>query len=356
MRELEASGAQVKATALILALLLASACHRAPRLDTDYPIIQAQVETEPVASTGDAADDPAIWVNPQDPAANRILGTDKKRGLAVYDLSGNELQMLERGNLNNVDLRQAVFIEGRETTIAAATSRSETSLDIFEVSPSGEVTFVLAEPLDMQDPYGMCMMLDAEGDASVFANDKNGKYQHWQITRDGRMELRLLGEFALGSQPEGCVVDDMRARLYAGEEALGVWMLPADTARAQERVLIDRTGGGHLVADVEGMAIYRAAAQTSYLVVSSQGDHSFAIYDIDNEHSFGGSFRIFDRPELGIDGAEETDGIDISSTRLGSAFPQGLLVVQDGFNRHPRERQNFKLIDWREVIEALGLG
>jgi myo-inositol-hexaphosphate 3-phosphohydrolase len=38
-----------------------------------------------VARTGDAADDPAIWRNPADPAGARILGTNKKQGLLVYN-------------------------------------------------------------------------------------------------------------------------------------------------------------------------------------------------------------------------------------------------------------------------------
>jgi 3-phytase len=38
----------------------------------------ARVETEPVPSSGDAADDPAIWVHPGDPARSLVLGTDKK--------------------------------------------------------------------------------------------------------------------------------------------------------------------------------------------------------------------------------------------------------------------------------------
>ncbi|MGH1558903.1 phytase [Caulobacter segnis] len=43
--------------------------------------IQAVRETVPVASTGDAADDPAIWRNPVDPAKSLIVATDKDWGL-----------------------------------------------------------------------------------------------------------------------------------------------------------------------------------------------------------------------------------------------------------------------------------
>ena len=38
-----------------------------------------------------------------------MVGTDKRSGLLVYDLSGNQLQHLAAGNLNNVDLRTGAW-------------------------------------------------------------------------------------------------------------------------------------------------------------------------------------------------------------------------------------------------------
>jgi myo-inositol-hexaphosphate 3-phosphohydrolase len=38
----------------------------------------AVIETEAVPSRGDAADDPAIWIHPDNPAQSLVLGTDKK--------------------------------------------------------------------------------------------------------------------------------------------------------------------------------------------------------------------------------------------------------------------------------------
>ena len=48
----------------------------------------ARVATEPVPSAGDAADDPAIWIHPDDPARSLVIGTDKKGGLEAYSLDG----------------------------------------------------------------------------------------------------------------------------------------------------------------------------------------------------------------------------------------------------------------------------
>ena len=56
--------------------------------------VKPVAETAPVPHSGDAADDPAIWVNPANPSASRIFDTDKQGGLAVYDLAGKELQYL----------------------------------------------------------------------------------------------------------------------------------------------------------------------------------------------------------------------------------------------------------------------
>jgi hypothetical protein len=66
--------------------------------------VAATAETDPVPHGGDA-DDPAIWLHPDDPAKSTIIGTDKLGGIAVYDLAGAQILFLADGDLNNVDLR-----------------------------------------------------------------------------------------------------------------------------------------------------------------------------------------------------------------------------------------------------------
>ena len=56
------------------------------------------LETEVAASYGDAADDPAIWVHPDDPAKSLVIGTDKQLGLYVFDLEGRAVQTLPDGS------------------------------------------------------------------------------------------------------------------------------------------------------------------------------------------------------------------------------------------------------------------
>jgi 3-phytase len=115
---------------------------------------------------------------------------------------------------------------------------------------------------------------------------------------------------------------------------------------------VDRTGGGHLVADVEGITIYRASGGEGYLLVSSQGDDAYAVYRRRPPNEYIGRFRIGDGA---VDGVTSTDGIDVTSQRLPAPFTEGLLVVQDDRNTSPQAPQNFKLVPWSEVRRALAL-
>ena len=87
---------------------------------------RAAVETEPVPSKGDAADDPAIWVHPDKPDRSLVLGTDKKGGLNVFDLDGHRLQIVSDGSRpNNVDVIYDFPLLGGRADLAVAGTRSK---------------------------------------------------------------------------------------------------------------------------------------------------------------------------------------------------------------------------------------
>ena len=46
---------------------------------------------------GDAAEDPAIWVNQASPAQSTIIGTDKQGGVAVYTSRGGSFSICPTG-------------------------------------------------------------------------------------------------------------------------------------------------------------------------------------------------------------------------------------------------------------------
>lgn len=322
----------------------------------DWPVLQASAQTEPVARLGDAADDPAIWVHPQDPGRSLVLGTNKKQGLLVNDLSGAQRQLLEVGRINNVDLRQGIRTGGAVFDLAVATQRDEQALVLFGIDAGGQVSELARLPTSLGDIYGLCVGRTPDGQLDAFPNDKDGRVQQIRIERiDGQWRSRLLRQFKLASQPEGCVVDEREQRLFVGEEKRGIWALDSRADHPANPKLILPVGKA-LVADVEGLAIYQGrAGGPSYLVVSSQGNDSFLVLDAKPPHALRGGFRIGINAALGIDGVSETDGIEVTSADLGGIYAQGLLVVQDGHKRLPDGPQNFKLLPWSDVAKALKL-
>jgi 3-phytase len=317
----------------------------------------ATVETEPVASSDDAADDPAIWIHPTDPARSLVIGTDKKRGLDVYDLGGKRVQSLPDGRMNNVDLRHGFQLDGAEVAIVAATNRTDRSIALYAVDANGRLHDVAEGkiPTGMADPYGLCMYRNPAGEIFVFANDgDSGVYKQWQLqARGNKVGASIVREFAVGSQAEGCAADDGNGRLYIAEEDVGLWRYSAEPSGGSERVEVDRVKGGHLTDDAEGVTIFYGDGDQGYLIVSSQGSNDYNVYRRDGDNAFIGKFAIAASQE--IDGTSDTDGIDVTSAPLGSAFPHGLFVAQDGDNTAPGAAQNFKLVPWERIAKALNL-
>ncbi|MDC9524977.1 phytase [Pseudoalteromonas sp. Angola-30] len=316
--------------------------------------LHASAQTTPVAAFGDAADDPAIWINEQDAKSSLILGTDKRRGLMVYDLAGNKVQSLNVGRLNNVDVRQHQDINNETQTWITASNRTLNSISVFTVDSENKVNHVTEVATNLAEIYGMCMY-SSESGQYVFVNDKSGLFQQYKLTGEqGNLSGELVREFTLPSQPEGCSADDKLGQLFAGEEDQGIWYIGAEPTSGNKAVMLQSVNE-QLVADVEGMEIYHAD-DARYLVVSSQGDNSYVLYKIsDNTQpslSFAGKFNVIANLDKGIDGAGETDGLTVTAKAL-PGYPEGMLIVQDGYNRMPLQPQNFKIIDWREVKKAI---
>lgn len=310
-------------------------------------------ETPPVG-TGllDAADDPAIWADPADRSRGVIIGTDKKAGLYVYDLAGRQTQYLPGGLPNNVDLRGGFPTPSGEKVLVAASDREKMGATLFLLDPA---TLQLSPwgvaRLDLAEPYGLC--LGRRGETFVLVvNGTDGQVRQLSVKAgaDGAPVTAEERRFAVPTQPEGCVVDDARGRLYLGEEGAGVWRFDLGTAAAAG-ALIATAPSAALKPDVEGLALLEDGTG-AWLIVSSQGDSAFAVYKVDGaEPVYRGRFSPV--ATGGIDGVTGTDGVAALGGVVG-AFPEGLVVMQDDEDGGP-QRQNFKLVDWREVRRALGL-
>lgn len=326
------------------------------------PFVRPIVETAAVETAGDSADDPAIWVDPNNPSRSIVIGTQKQSGLYVYDLHGQVLQFLPDGRMNNVDVRDGFRLGDRLVSLVAASNRTTDSISLYRVDPATRRLVNVADgqqDTGLLDPYGLCMYHSAaSGRHYVFVNDGGGAMRQWELidAGNGRVRANLVREFAFASQPEGCFADDRTGALYVGEEDVGLWRMGAepDAGDARTAVATVETNPA-LKADIEGVGLYDLGDGRGYLIVSSQGNNTYAVFRREGNNEYVGSFAVLADSARGIDGSSETDGLEVLSANLGGPFANGIFVAQDGRNVAPPENQNFKLVPWSAIAEALGL-
>lgn len=320
-------------------------------------VTQADGETDALknrSKSDDAADDPAIWVHPDSPEQSRIIGTDKKGGLVVYNLDGKELFYYADGRVNNVDVRQNITIGDKTIDIAACSNRTTNTIDFYRIEKNGSLhRFKNQIQVKMSDEiYGFCLG-QSQDKLYAFANSTSGKVEQWEINlQNESLTGNMVRSFKLESQTEGMVSDDATGVLFIGEETKGIWKTSIDPNNAGELELLSEStveGNKNIYDDIEGLSIYQQADGNGYLIASSQGNYSYAIFERKAPHKYLGNFRIADGL---IDGVEETDGLDVTNLYLGEKYPKGMLVVQDGYNKQQNGKsiaQNFKMVRWEKI-------
>jgi 3-phytase len=140
-----------------------------------------------------------------------------------------------------------------------------------------------------------------------------------------------------------------------GEEDHAIWVFDARENGSTEGQIFAEVDGKHLIDDIEGLTLYQTKEQ-NLLIASSQGNNTYAVFDLNNQGKFVKSFAIIGDDERGTDGATDTDGIHAVSTNLGEEYPNGLFLAQDWYNidsQYKAENQNFKIVDWHDIQAVL---
>ncbi|WP_405812527.1 phytase [Streptomyces sp. NBC_01520] len=398
------------------------------------PALGATAETKALyddAAGGNAnADDPAIWRNGADPDRSLVVATAKEGGLRVYGLDAALVQSIPApsaateddapGRFNNVDLVTGLRTPTGRADVAVVSDRGNDRLRIYRIDPSRpgqplkDVTDPAAAPVfsadqaeinDQRTAYGLAAWQD-RGTGRSYAlvsrrNTTDLALLELLPTASGTVGYKKIRTLSLPSsfrlpnstswtpcgepgelpQVEGMVVDPANGTLYAGQEDVGIWRVPANLDGRP--VLVDKVreygvpgtydpeteecapgtdpgfGGKRLAADVEGLTLFRESDGDGYLMASSQGDNTFALYDreISEDNEYEGGFRITAVSD-DLDGSEECDGAAVLNEPLGSRYPNGLLVVQDGHetsasgDEEGREATGFKFVDLGAVTDA----
>lgn len=331
--------------------------------ENGFLMVGAETETAPVASSEDAADDMAIWYNHSDPAQSAIIATDKQKGLIVYDLDGQELYNYPVGLVNNVDIKTKFGLGNDSITIVGATNRTDNSITLMKFNTETRELEALELSGEFKpksaEVYGFCLYRvshktrfnkDHVNKMYAISVGTDGLLDQWELVNDaGKVKPRYARVLKFDSKCEGMVADDETGNLFVGEESKGIWKLPALPIEGDKKELIADVAKVKMEPDVEGLTIYYGSDEKGYLIASSQGNNSFAVFTRGGNHKYLGSFMI--SANSGIDGVSETDGIEVMNLSLGSDFPDGVFIAQDGYNYEGEQQvnQNFKLVNWKEI-------
>ena len=329
---------------------------RAEGLSGTTVTVTPTAETAPVQSDGDAAGDVAVWVNPADPAASLVIGTDKRGAVELYDLAGQRVQRLPRpaGTTTGVDVRRGFPLGGRTVTLVATGGRG---MSFFRLDPAArQLREVGARDLPAGGAgAGFCLYRSAvSGRFYAFLAEPGGDLAQYELfDQGGSVDARIVRTFPLGRPAAHCVADDETGRLFVSEARSGIWRYNAEPDSSPlDRRQVDKAGGEHLTPDVGGVALVTQPGKRGFLLGSSRGDDTFAIYRRGQDYGWLGQRQVVDGGSA--DGCSATSGIEAVAADLGPRFPAGLFVCQDGRNTTPGSagRQNFKYVRLEQLIEA----
>ena len=352
-----------------------------------YPIY----ETPPIDTRGDAADDPAFWLNKEFPALSIVFGTDKRAGIYAYNLRGDKITFSPVGQINNIDTR-TLNLDYKNNNIKTkkdysflvGTNRSLNTVDLWifideeindsmmsELSNTKNNFQIPVKPnfrvKSESNIYGTCAGVHPKYGFVVFVTEDRGPNVEVYYLDGNR--LNLLKTFSNGGESEGCVFDDENSTLFISEENvrgnLKAYKFDKNFDFVGKPFLID-SRRGQIFGDPEGVSIYKTDKNDGYIILSSQGDGKFNIYNRQAPYGFISSFKIIGNGS--IDGVSDTDGIETLNYNLKCKdnknqldfcddFPLGVMIVQDGYNYTGENKvnQNFKLVSFEQILDNLNV-
>ncbi|MBE0658276.1 MAG: phytase [Bryobacteraceae bacterium] len=353
------------AAAFFSLLALAGCSNRPAHTSVDVKEVLA---TQPVT---DDADDPAIWVHPDDPSKSLIIGTNKVAAPAgavvVFNLDGTIRQTIARiDRPNNIDVEYGLTLRGRQADIAVATERLKSRLRVFLIPADGSPLTDISSPEgahilqgeagELAEPMGIALYR-RPSDGAIFAivAPKNGPRQgylrQYRLEDDGTgkvktTHVRRFGNFSGSKEIEAVAVDDELGFVYYADEGSGIHKWHADPDHPAAARELAHFGLKEFAGDREGIAIYSMPGGKGYVICTDQiaGNTHYHIYRRE-----GGPAGPHDHVEMLKcirGGADSTDGLEATSRPLGPHFPAGLVVVM---NSGPK---NFLLFKWEDFRDA----
>jgi 3-phytase len=289
-------------------------------------------------------DDMCVWVNPRDAAKSTVICSDKYANrLFVYDLAGKTLQSLPAHHPGNIDVRYGFPLGGEKADIVAFNERATSKAVVYKVdAATGRLARADDGTIATGENYGGALYHSRKTGRFYFITTSvSGRVGQYELADDGRGRVKgkLVRTWNIGLC-EAAVADDALGKLYISEEYKGVWEIGAEPDAAAPGKLVIKLGENGLAADVEGLALYYLEGGGGYLIVSNQSKNNFKVYRREGSHEFLGTFAI--------EGAIDTDGLEVINAPLGPRFPQGLFACHSDARRCP-----VLLTPWDSIAKTL---
>ncbi|MHA4895719.1 phytase [Pedobacter sp. PWIIR3] len=332
-------------------LLLSNAC--SPNKTAEELAVKPLYTTDTVQFD---SDDPAIWVNPNNPALSLVIGTDKDENgaLYVFDLKGKSVADKTVKGLkrpNNVDIAYGLMLGGNKTDIAVTTERMTHKLRIFSlpdmkpVDNGGIPVFEGETAVMHRDLMGIAMYTDPKGDIYAIVGRKTGTSGSylWQylLEDNGNGQIkatlkRKFGNYSGKKEIESIAVDNELGYIYYSDEQFGVRKYYADPNKGNQELAVFAKEG--FTEDHEGISIYKTTDTTGYILVSDQSANQFKVYSREgvknkNDHQLITSIKT---------STNQSDGSDIYSKPLNDDFKHGLFVAMS-------DNKTFQFYRWEDL-------
>jgi 3-phytase len=308
----------------------------APAASGPPPLRPALVTERVVHDT----DDPAIWLHPEDRSRSLVIGTDKNAdgGLYAFDLQGRIVaNVLRLKRPNNVDIEYGLSLGGSRVDVAVVTERLANAIRVFrlpDLVPLDGGGIPVFEGETKRDPMGIALYKrPADGVLFAVVGRKAGPtdayFWQYRLEDDGSgrikaSKVRAFGNWLGRGEIEAVAVDDALGYVYYSDEWAGIRKYLADPdapGAGAELALFGATG---FKEDREGISIYTIDDGTGYVLVSDQQANQFQVFPREGS---GGNPHAHPHLKTIRVSTIESDGSEVTSARLGEAFPEGLFVA-----------------------------
>ncbi|BFP41544.1 hypothetical protein FGF1_23890 [Flavobacteriaceae bacterium GF1] len=302
---------------------------------SQLPPIAPDIITE---KTPNDTDDPAIWVNTENPSQSIIFGTDKETngGVYAFDLDGKIIGDKSIKNLqrpNNVDVEYGFRLnDSTLVDVLAFTEREKQQIRLFSVPDmkpldnGGFPVFEDAKGFEQNLPMGIALYKSPR-DSSIYAivGRKTGPlegYLYQYVLKPDSLGVsaelvRKFGKYSGQKEIEAIAVDDAEGYVYYSDEGVCIRKYYAEPSMGNTE--ISCFGGDHFLEDIEGIAIACYPNGGGYLIVSNQQLGEFNIFSR-RENEF---LKAVNLSTYG------TDGCEVVTIPLNDTFSNGLFVAMN---------------------------